>query len=387
MVQLTLCNLCKKAAVKGLFTRSNFLDSLLFHAKGGMGGNGQPKYGGIGGRGGHVICQVTEGATLEKVKSNLKGYRIIAASGDNSQVNQLAGRPGEDKILEVPAGITAYTDVGTKLGELNVPGDKVIIAQGGSGGSADNGWLGRKGQDLAIRLELKLIADVGLVGFPNAGKSTFLKAISRARPKIAGYPFTTIKPNIGVVKFDDLRQISIADLPGLIEGAHKNFGMGHRFLRHVERTKLITMIVDVNGFQLGRKHPVRSCIETVLLLNKELELYKMSLINKPIILLVNKMDVDGAEAIYDEIEDTLHNLRDQLHCFSEEFHPKCPIKFESIMPISAKMNQFDILEVKNKLRNLLDILSEKEEETIQTEIDLIKKLQISLKEHQGSIAI
>lgn len=387
MVWLSVCQLGKKVIEKGLFSKSNFLDSLTFHAKGGLGGNGQPKYGGIGGKGGNVVCQVSEGASLEKVKTKLKGYRLTAESGEHSLVHCLAGPNGKDKLLEVPPGITAYTDVGSKLGELNVEGDSLIIAHGGEGGNAQNGWLGRKGQDIGIRLELKLIADVGLVGFPNAGKSTFLKSVSRARPKIASYPFTTIRPNIGIMHYDDFRKISVADLPGLIEGAHKNFGMGHEFLRHVERTKLLAMIVDVNGFQLNKKYPVRSCVETVLLLNKELELYKMSLIDKPAILIVNKMDVEGADEIYENIKDTLHNLEDHIHNYPEEFHSEKIVKFHSIMPISAKTSASNVNDVKEHIRNLLDILAEDEEETINAELELIKKLKSSIREHQKSVII
>uniref|UniRef100_A0A8D9F616 GTP-binding protein 10 homolog n=1 Tax=Cacopsylla melanoneura TaxID=428564 RepID=A0A8D9F616_9HEMI len=387
MVQLSICNLCKKVGEKSIFTRSKFIDSLFIYAKGGCGGNGQPRYGGIGGRGGHVVCQVIPDATLESVKRLMKGRKLTAASGDHSLPQRLAGRHGEDKIIDVPAGITAYTDVGTKIGELNAEGDSLILAQGGVGGNPQNGWLGKQGQEIGIRLELKLIADVGLVGFPNAGKSTFLKAISKARPKIAGYPFTTIKPNVGVIKYDDFRQITLADLPGLIEGAHRNLGMGHNFLRHVERTKLIAMIVDVNGFQLSNKHIHRSCVETVLLLNKELELYKKNLLDKPIMLVVNKMDKEGAQDIYDGISDTLHNLKDHLHNYPEEFHPERVIKFQSIVPISAKFNQADIFDVKLKIRNLLDILAEEEEEMVNAEIKLVKQLKHELTEHQGSMSI
>lgn len=386
MVHFSICKLCKQVAHKSLFSRSKLLDTLVFHAKGGAGGNGQPKYGGIGGKGGNVVCEVKTEASLETIKSKMT-FKVTAASGDNSLVHRLAGPNGEDKIVEVPAGITAYTDSGTKLGELNFEGDSLIIAHGGEGGNAQNGWLGKQGQSIGIRLELKLIADVGLVGFPNAGKSTFLKAISKARPKIAAYPFTTIKPNIGVIKFDDFRQISIADLPGLIEGAHKNLGMGHQFLRHVERTKLLAMVVDINGFQLTRKHIVRSCVETVLLLNKELELYKMSLIDKPTILIVNKMDMDGAEDTYNNICDSLHNLKDHLHNYPVEFHPEHVLKFHSILPISAKTSKSNIDNVKLKIRNVLDILAEEEGKCVESEIELVNKLKSSIKEYQKAIII
>ncbi|KRT80231.1 50S ribosome-binding GTPase, partial [Oryctes borbonicus] len=131
-----------------------------------------------------------------------------------------------------------------------------------------NGFLGSEGQNYSIKLDLKLISDIGLVGFPNAGKSTLLKAVSHAKPKIASYPFTTVRPNVGIMIYKDFRQISMADLPGLIEGAHANRGMGHRFLKHVERTKIILLVVDINGFQLSPQHEHRTCLDTIVLLNK-----------------------------------------------------------------------------------------------------------------------
>lgn len=160
------------------------------------------------------------------------------------------------------------------------------MAKGGTAGHPKNGFLGTKGQAYNVSLDLKLIADVGLVGFPNAGKSTLLKAISHAKPKIADYPckcscclfdccfelfwllVTTVRPNVGKIMYKDLRQISMADLPGLIEGAYANKGMGHSFLKHVERTKLLLLVVDINGFQLAPKYPHRSCLDTIALLNR-----------------------------------------------------------------------------------------------------------------------
>uniref|UniRef100_A0A8C4WY63 GTP-binding protein 10 n=1 Tax=Eptatretus burgeri TaxID=7764 RepID=A0A8C4WY63_EPTBU len=157
--------------------------------------------------------------------------------------------------------------------------------------------------------------------FPNAGKSTLLSRLSTARPKIAQYPFTTLRPQFGVIMYPTYTQISVADLPGLIEGAHRNRGMGHKFLKHVQRTKLLLFVVDVHGFQLSYKTPFRSAFETVQLLTKELELYDEWLLNKPVILVINKLDLPGAKARCEELVQQLHTrasinsalLHDQKH--------------------------------------------------------------------------
>ncbi|KAJ8926742.1 hypothetical protein NQ314_020859 [Rhamnusium bicolor] len=227
------------AKVSRKYLRTGFRDSLRIYIQGGAGGNGLPKS---------------------------KYY--IAKNGRHASHNFILGLPGEDLKFEVPVGVCLYSNLGKKLGELNKESEELIIAKGGTGGHSHNGFLGTKGQSVPVKLDLKLIADIGLVGFPNAGKSTLLKAISDAKPKIASYPFTTIRPNVGILMYKDLRQISMADLPGLIEGAHANKGMGHKFLKHVERTKLLLMIVDINGFRLSPQYPHRSCLETIMLLTK-----------------------------------------------------------------------------------------------------------------------
>ncbi|XP_076269734.1 GTP-binding protein 10 homolog [Rhynchophorus ferrugineus] len=340
------------------YLKDGFRDSLRIFVSGGPGGNGLPKFGGIGGKGGDVIVEAKEGITLEKVYKNNMSKRYMATPGKSASHNFILGPPGEDLKFEVPTGVTIITDLGKKLGELNNDGDTLIVAKGGTGGHQKNGFLGSRGQVYHVRLDLKLIADIGLVGFPNAGKSTLLKAISDAKPRIASYPFTTIRPNLGIVKYNDLRQISIADLPGLIEGAYYNKGMGHKFLKHVERTKLLLMIVDINGFQLSTKYPHRTCLETIMLLNKELELYNEDLLNKPSLLLINKMDTDGAEQKFKEIKTQLKEFNDFISRYSEEIRPSKCLKFSNIIPISAKESEKDIVLVKQKLRTILDIMND-----------------------------
>ncbi|XP_063854556.1 GTP-binding protein 10 homolog isoform X1 [Scylla paramamosain] len=167
-----------------------------------------------------------------------------------------------------------------------------------------------------VKLELKLLADVGLVGFPNAGKSTLLWAISRARPKVASYPFTTLQPTLGVVEYSDMRRLTIADLPGLIEGAWANVGMGHCFLRHVERTHFLLFVVDINGFRLSPKQPYRSPTENVMLVNRELELYSPDLLSKPALLMVNKVDSPNAESCLQELLHNIKRMEDYVLCCS-----------------------------------------------------------------------
>lgn len=358
MVYLTKTVLDKAKKPLRKYLQSGFRDSLRIFVSGGAGGNGLPKYGGVGGHGGNVLVEAKDGITLETVFKSNRGKRYIAQPGKHASHNFILGPPGEDVKFDVPVGVTIITEFGKKIGELNQEGEKIVIAKGGTGGHAKNGFLGTQGQVYSVTLDLKLIADIGLVGFPNAGKSTLLKAISQANPKIASYPFTTVKPNLGIIHYNDLRQISVADLPGLIEGAYANKGMGHAFLKHVERTKLLLMIVDINGFQLSPQHPHRSCLETIMLLTKELELYNEDLLNKPSMLLINKMDSEGADDKYKEIKKKLKNFDDFVSQYTGNLKPGRTLKFSDILPISAKEKEEDIQLVKNRLRILLDVMNE-----------------------------
>lgn len=336
------------------YLRSKFIDSVRLHVKGGSGGTGLPKYGGLGGQGGCVYCVGKENANLLSITNKYRGKTLAAGHGEDSRKTKINGSPGTDLKLEVPLGVTVYREDGTVLGSIDNEDQTVILARGGPGGTKENNFLGHYGQIHHVRLDLKLIADIGLVGFPNAGKSSLLKAISRAKPRIASYPFTTIKPNKGIIHYDDLRQISIADLPGLIEGAHVNIGLGHKFLKHVERTKLLLFIVDVQGFQLSPRHPKRSCLETVLLLNKELELYNPDLLEKPAVLAINKMDLEGATNMLEEVKKSLANIEKEIDSIPEEIRPETIVTFEDIIGISALNNNDSIKNLKMVLRKRLD---------------------------------
>lgn len=291
-----------------------FLDRAKIVVKGGDGGNGVTAFrrekfvprggpsGGDGGRGGSVYLEATDQLnTLLQFRFNpeYKGGRGGHGEGSNRH-----GRDGEDVIVLVPVG-TIVTDAesGELVHDFTAVGERVNLAPGGRGGRGNAQFAtstnrapryhedGRPGGLRHLQLELKLLADVGLVGFPNAGKSTLISRISAARPKIADYPFTTLEPNLGVVAYGDYKSFVVADIPGLIEGAHQGVGLGLDFLRHVERTKLLLHVVDVSTTG-------RDPVEDFLTITRELELYKPELLEKPQLVVASKMDaVDEPERV------------------------------------------------------------------------------------------
>ncbi|KAK5922310.1 hypothetical protein CgunFtcFv8_019584 [Champsocephalus gunnari] len=313
----------------------NFVDNLRVYVRGGSGGMGLPRLGGHGGNGGDVWVVASKKVTLKKVKDKYPQKRFLAGAGANSSVRALKGERGEDKEILAPVGVTVTADDGKIVGDLNAEGDRLKVAKGGYGGSFHSAFQPTKGQIKQIRLDLKLIADLGLVGYPNAGKSSLLTAMSNATPQIADYAFTTLKPEIGKLMYKDYKQISVADLPGLIEGAHINKGMGHKFLKHVERTKQLMFVVDVSGFQLASKTPFRSAFEAIQLLTKELELFKEELVSKPALLVVNKMDLPDAEDKFAELKEQLQNPAEFSHLLADDMIPKNYMTFRHVVPVSA----------------------------------------------------
>lgn len=289
-----------------------FIDSARIFIKAGNGGNGavafhREKYinkggpdGGDGGKGGDVIFVVDEGLrTLQDFRYK-RHYK--AESGQNGGGSNCSGKGGEDLIIRVPPGtLVKDEETGRIVADLVKPGHKTIIAKGGKGGAGNQHFAtptrqvpnfakaGDPGEEFWAVLELKLLADVGLIGFPNVGKSTILSMVTAAVPKIANYHFTTIDPNLGVVSLDGENGFVMADIPGIIEGAHEGVGLGHEFLKHIERTKLLVHVVDVSGSE-GRD-PVED-FETI---NEELKKYNPVLSQRPQIIAANKMDVTGAE--------------------------------------------------------------------------------------------
>ncbi|XP_044280838.1 GTP-binding protein 10 isoform X2 [Varanus komodoensis] len=309
-----------------------FMDDLRIYVRGGSGGMGFPRLGGEGGKGGDVWLVAQEKLTLKKIKDRYPKKRFVAGTGSNR--------------------------------ELNKAGERLLVARGGIGGCLATNFLPSKGQNQMIHLDLKLIADVGLVGFPNAGKSSLLTKISHATPQIADYAFTTIKPELGTIKYADFKQITVADLPGLIEGAHANKGRGHSFLKHVERTNQLLFVVDVSGFQLASTMPFRTAFETVILLAKELELYKEELRTKPAILAVNKMDLPNAQEKLDEFMEQLQNPCDYMQSLPTGMIPENPVKFKEIVPISTYSGE-GIEKIIMCIRKVLDEEAEKKIEDYQ----------------------
>ncbi|XP_071579474.1 GTP-binding protein 10 homolog [Temnothorax nylanderi] len=387
MVFLTQVLACVKKQPRK-YLRSRFIDTLRLHVRGGTGGAGLSRYGGLGGAGGNIYVVAKDGLTLEKVLKTLKTKRVTADSGSDSTARGIIGTPGTDKIISVPRGIVIYNQNGVLLGELNEEDSKLLVAKGGAGGTQETGYCGLKGESQTIKLDLKLIADIGLVGFPNAGKSTFLAAVSNAKPKIAAYPFTTIRPKLGIMNYHDLREITVADLPGLIEGAHMNIGMGHQFLKHVERTKLLVFIVDIQGFQLSPRHGHRSCLETVVLLNKEIELYKPDLLRMPAVIIINKMDTDNADNILKEIKPVLHNLSSYVSTCPEEIRPEQVIRFDDILPTSLiSKDKETIAAIKDRIRSILDKYEEKKHAIEHGNLDsrLMERINRKFEEHTPTV--
>jgi GTPase len=283
-----------------------FLDRARIVVKGGDGGNGVTAFrrekfvprggpsGGDGGRGGTVYMEATDQLnTLLQFRFNPE-YR--GGRGKHGEGSNRHGRDGEDIIILIPVGtIVTDAETGDLIHDFSEVGERIDIAPGGRGGRGNAQFAtstnrapryhedGQPGVTRTLQLELKLIADVGLVGFPNVGKSTLISRISAARPKIADYPFTTLEPNLGVVSYGEYSTFVVADIPGLIEGAHIGTGLGLEFLRHVERTKMLVHVIDVSSTG-------RDPVEDFLTITRELKLYKEEMLEKPQIVVASKMD-------------------------------------------------------------------------------------------------
>ena len=331
-----------------------FVDRAEITVKAGNGGNGCCSFrreafvpkggpnGGDGGDGGDVIFVASTGElTLSDFVFN---RHFSAENGGDGRSKDMHGRRGQNLIIKVPLGtIIRNKETGYVLADIDEAGAEVVIAKGGHGGRGNARFAtpsnraprehepGEVTEPLELGLELKLIADVALVGYPNAGKSTLLSRISNAHPKVAAYPFTTLHPVIGVMEYPDFRKVTVADIPGLIDGAHLNKGLGHYFLRHIERTKLLIYLVDLGGVD-GRDPN-----DDIRILKNELEAYMEGLSSRAKIVLANKTDLVENQ---DQIDDFILNAEDGLE----------------VIPISAK-NDDSFEQVKQRIRELLDELA------------------------------
>jgi GTP-binding protein len=285
-----------------------FVDYAKIHVKAGDGGRGcvsfrREKYiprggpnGGDGGRGGHVIIEATGKLNTLLDQKYKREYK--AGRGQHGMGKKMHGKNGEDLIIHVPVGtVIKEVDQEEMIADLDTDGSYYIAARGGRGGLGNAHFAtpvrkaprfaqpGESGEERWLIFELKLLADVGLIGLPNAGKSTLISVISSARPKIADYPFTTLVPNLGVIKLEDFRSFVVADIPGLIEGAHKGAGLGFQFLRHVERTSILLHLVDISVMA------VEDPVDNYRKINRELALYSPSPINKYQAVVATKLDI------------------------------------------------------------------------------------------------
>lgn len=304
---------------------SNFVDYVKIYCRSGKGGRGsshfrREKYipkggpdGGDGGRGGHIYLRGNRNYwTLLHLKYE---RHILATNGESGSAKRSSGKDGEDRIIEVPCGTVVYdADTGEYLCDVTEDGQQVMLLKGGRGGLGNFNFKtstnqapryaqpGEPAQERTIIMQLKLLADVGLVGFPNAGKSTLLSVVSAAKPKIANYPFTTLEPNLGIVSYRDNRSFVMADIPGIIEGASEGKGLGLRFLRHIERNSLLLFMVPADTDDIRKEYEI---------LSNELEKYNPDLLDKPRVLAITKSDLlddELVEALSEDLPEGIPHL-------------------------------------------------------------------------------
>ena len=360
-----------------------FIDKARIFVKAGNGGNGavsfrREKYvpaggpdGGDGGRGASVIFEVDNDLrTLMDFKYQRK--YVATPGGDGSKKRQ-AGKNGEDLVLKVPAGTIIRDEASGKIiADLKHEGDRAVVARGGRGGKGNQHFAnavrqapnfaksGTDGEERWVILELKMIADVGLLGFPNVGKSTFLSVVTAAKPKIANYHFTTLTPNLGVVqtKFGD--SFVLADIPGLIEGAAEGIGLGHDFLRHVERTKVLIHIVDISGLE------GRNALEDFDAINGELKLYNEKLSTRPQVVVANKIDILEDESVYEEFKTTLEERGYKVFKMSAATREGID---DVIAYVSQILKDAEEIELVSEAELYVPELDDEQEEGLQVEIE------------------
>lgn len=327
-----------------------FIDKAVITVKAGNGGNGCCSFrreayipkggpnGGDGAPGGDVIFVGDPGQLT--LLDFIYNTRFAAQDGGHGKGKDMHGRRGKDLRIKVPVGtVVRLAATGDLLADIDEPGKEVVVAKGGAGGRGNARFAtsvnqaprehepGQKVDPINVELELKMVADIGLVGYPNAGKSTLLSDVTNANPKIGPFPFTTLHPVVGIMEYEDFGKITVADIPGLVDGAHRNVGLGHEFLRHIERTRMLVYVLDMGGTD------GRNPVDDLHALQKELELYSEGLSKRAKLIIANKMDMEESEK---NLEELLKDLKKTLPVF----------------PMSAVLDP-DFHELKDVLRDLL----------------------------------
>ena len=327
-----------------------FIDKAVITVKAGNGGNGCCSFrreayipkggpnGGDGAPGGDVIFVGDPGQL--PLLDFIYNTRFAAQDGGHGKGKDMHGRRGKDLRIKVPVGtVVRLAATGDLLADIDEPGKEVVVAKGGAGGRGNARFAtsvnqaprehepGQKVDPIDVELELKMVADIGLVGYPNAGKSTLLSDVTNANPKIGPFPFTTLHPVVGIMEYEDFGKITVADIPGLVDGAHRNVGLGHEFLRHIERTRMLVYVLDMGGTD------GRNPVDDLHALQKELELYSEGLSKRAKLIIANKMDMEESEK---NLEELLKDLKKTLPVF----------------PMSAVLDP-DFHELKDVLRDLL----------------------------------
>ncbi len=328
-----------------------FADRARIYVRSGKGGDGhvsfrREKYvpnggpdGGDGGRGGDVIFEVDEGLNTLIDFRHVRKYKAV--DGEEGGKKNCRGKDGSDIVIKVPEGtVIKEAESGQVIVDMSGANRHVVLLKGGRGGNGNQHYAtstmqapkyaqpGQPAKELELILELKVIADVGLVGFPNVGKSTFLSRVTNAKPKIANYHFTTLNPNLGVVDLEGTGGFVIADIPGLIEGASEGIGLGHEFLRHIERTKVIIHIVDAAGTE------GRDPIADIYAINKELEAYNPEIAGRPQVIAANKID-----AIYQDGEDPIAKIKAEFEPKGIQVFPISAVTGEGVKPLLYRVNE------------------------------------------------
>ena len=372
-----------------------FVDEVVLDVKAGSGGDGctsfrREKYvsmggpnGGNGGKGSSIIFKVdTNLRTLLDLKYM---HEIKGKKGQNGMGKNMNGKNAEDVIIKVPEGTTVTdTETGLVLADLTKKGDEVVIAKGGRGGRGNTAFKthnntapnfsenGEPGEERRIKVELKLLADVGLVGLPSVGKSTLISKISASKPKIAAYHFTTLVPNLGVVKTIDNRSFVVADLPGLIEGAHLGEGLGDKFLRHIERTRVIAHVIDMSGIE------GRNPYDDFVTINNELENFDKKILKKPQIIIANKMDIASSKNNLEEFKKKVDLPIYEISAINGEGLDKVLIALADILDKEEKVDLYSEDEFEShilyKFEEEKPFVIEKDNNTFVVHSDKIEKL-------------